>query len=54
MSFALAVAMFVRLLVRLLCTRKKKANESEAANIELTGMREFTTETVKSKHASNT
>jgi hypothetical protein len=43
LSFALAIAMFV-LVVVLVCTRKRKAKESESANIELTGMREFTTE----------
>jgi hypothetical protein len=50
---ALTVAMFVRLLVGLLCTHKRKAKESESANIELTGVREFVTEAMKSKHASN-
>jgi membrane protein implicated in regulation of membrane protease activity len=55
MLFALAIviiAIFV-LVVVLLCTRKRKAKESESANIELTGMREFTTEALKSKYASN-
>ena len=50
--FALAIAMFV-LVVVLLCTHKRKAKEPESANIELTGMRESMTETVKSKYASN-
>jgi hypothetical protein len=50
--FALAVAMFV-LVVVLLCKRKRKAKESESANIELTRVRELTTETMKSKQASN-
>ena len=52
--FALAIAVFV-LVVVLLCTHKKKAKKSDSANIELTRMREFTTETMtqKSKYASN-
>jgi hypothetical protein len=50
--FALTVAMFV-LVVMLRCTCKRKIEESESANIELTRMREFTTETMKSKQASN-
>jgi hypothetical protein len=47
--------MFVLVMV-LHCTRKRKTKESESANIELTGMslRESTTETMESKHASNT
>jgi hypothetical protein len=53
MSFALPTAIlnFV-LVVVLLSTRKRKAKESESANTELTRMREFMTETVKSKQAS--
>jgi hypothetical protein len=50
--FVLAIIIFV-LVVVLLCTRKRKAKESESANIELTRVREFTTESVKLKHASN-
>ena len=52
LSFALPIAIFV-LMVVLHYKCKRKAKESESANIELTRMREFTTETVKSKHASN-
>jgi hypothetical protein len=53
-SLALVIALFV-LVVVLHCTYKnfKKAKQSESANIELTGMREFTIEAAKSKHASN-
>jgi hypothetical protein len=50
---ALFIALAIGHMVVLLCTRKRKAKESESANIELTGMREFTTETMKSKQASN-
>jgi sensor c-di-GMP phosphodiesterase-like protein len=45
LSFALVIAMFV-LVVVLLCTCKRKDKESESANVELTGMRESTTETI--------
>jgi hypothetical protein len=48
----ITIAIFT-LVVVLFCTYKKKAKESDSANIELTGMREFTTETMKAKHASN-
>jgi hypothetical protein len=48
LSFALAIIILV-LVVVLLCTRKRKGKESESANIELTGMRESTTEIEKMK-----
>jgi hypothetical protein len=51
-SLALVIAMFV-LVVVLHCTHKRKPKESESANIELTGMREFMIEAAKSKHTSN-
>jgi hypothetical protein len=40
------------LVVVLLCTRKRKAKESEPACANI-GMREFATETMKSEYASN-
>jgi hypothetical protein len=53
MSLALPTAIFVlQWWYCSLATCKRKAKESESANIELIRMREFTTETVKSKHAS--
>ena len=53
-SVAISLASPILLLgVVLFRTRKRKAKVSESASIELTGMRESTTETVKPKHTSN-
>jgi hypothetical protein len=53
--FALAIIVIAMIVVMvvLLCRHKRKAKESESANTELTRMREFTSETMKSKHTSN-